>query len=29
MRDALPKLGLQARIDLTTGEVVTGTEERL
>src|SRR5829696_6550570 len=29
MRDALPKLGLQARIGLNTGEVVTGTEERL
>jgi class 3 adenylate cyclase/tetratricopeptide (TPR) repeat protein len=29
MRDALPELGLQARIGLTTGEVVTGTEERL
>src|ERR1700751_3774380 len=29
MRDALPELGVQARIGLTTGEVVTGTEERL
>jgi hypothetical protein len=29
MRDALPELGLQAPIGLTTGEVVTGTEERL
>jgi class 3 adenylate cyclase/tetratricopeptide (TPR) repeat protein len=29
MRDALPELGLQARIGVTTGEVVTGTEERL
>ena len=29
MRDALPELGLQARIGLTTGEVVTGTAERL
>src|SRR5829696_5599020 len=29
MRDALPELGLQARIGLNTGEVVTGTEERL
>jgi class 3 adenylate cyclase/tetratricopeptide (TPR) repeat protein len=29
MRDALPELGLQARIGLDTGEVVTGTEERL
>src|SRR6202162_553226 len=29
MRDALPELGIQARIGLTTGEVVTGTEERL
>jgi class 3 adenylate cyclase/tetratricopeptide (TPR) repeat protein len=29
MRDALPELELQARIGLTTGEVVTGTEERL
>jgi class 3 adenylate cyclase/tetratricopeptide (TPR) repeat protein len=29
MRDALPELRLQARIGLTTGEVVTGTEERL
>ena len=29
MRDALPELGLQARIGVNTGEVVTGTEERL
>ena len=29
MRDALPALGLQGRIGITTGEVVTGTEERL
>src|SRR6266516_2421271 len=29
MRDALPELGLQGRIGITTGEVVTGTEERL
>src|SRR5262249_58033949 len=29
MRDALPHLGVQARIGLTTGEVVAGTEERL
>src|SRR3954469_21358484 len=29
MRDALPELGLQARIGLDTGEVATGTEERL
>src|SRR4249919_920986 len=29
MRDALPELGLQGRIGVTTGEVVTGTEERL
>ena len=29
MRDAVPELGLQGRIGLTTGEVVTGTEERL
>ena len=29
MRDALPELGVQARIGLDTGEVVTGTEERL
>src|SRR5262245_36346218 len=29
MRDALPELRLQARIGLNTGEVVTGTEERL
>jgi class 3 adenylate cyclase/tetratricopeptide (TPR) repeat protein len=29
MRDALPELGVQARIGLTTGIVVTGTEERL
>jgi len=29
MRDALPELGVQGRIGVTTGEVVTGTEERL
>src|SRR5436309_1784702 len=29
MRDALPKLGLQGRIGVMTGEVVAGTEERL
>src|SRR5437667_2523914 len=29
MRDALPELGVEGRIGLTTGEVVTGTEERL
>ena len=29
MRAALPELGVQARIGVTTGEVVTGTEERL
>lgn len=29
MRDALPELGLSGRIGVTTGEVVTGTEERL
>src|SRR5947199_156713 len=29
MRDALPELGLQARIGLNSGEVVTGTAERL
>jgi class 3 adenylate cyclase/tetratricopeptide (TPR) repeat protein len=29
MRDALPALGVSARIGLNTGEVVTGTEERL
>jgi class 3 adenylate cyclase/tetratricopeptide (TPR) repeat protein len=29
MRDALPELGVQARIGIMTGEVVTGTEERL
>jgi class 3 adenylate cyclase/tetratricopeptide (TPR) repeat protein len=29
MRDALPALGVRARIGLNTGEVVTGTEERL
>src|SRR5438874_5233217 len=29
MRDALPQLGVQARIGVNTGEVVTGTEERL
>jgi class 3 adenylate cyclase/tetratricopeptide (TPR) repeat protein len=29
MRDALPALGIQGRIGLNTGEVVTGTSERL
>ena len=29
MRDALPDLGVQARIGVNTGEVVTATEERL
>jgi class 3 adenylate cyclase/tetratricopeptide (TPR) repeat protein len=29
MRAALPELGVQARIGLNTGEVVTGTQERL
>src|SRR5215813_148856 len=29
MRDALPDLGISGRIGLNTGEVVTGTEERL
>jgi class 3 adenylate cyclase/tetratricopeptide (TPR) repeat protein len=29
MRDALPELGVQARIGVNTGEVLTGTEERL
>jgi class 3 adenylate cyclase/tetratricopeptide (TPR) repeat protein len=29
MRQALPELGIQGRIGVTTGEVVTGTEERL
>ena len=29
MRDALPELGVEARIGLNTGEVLTGTEERL
>src|SRR6188508_1306268 len=29
MRDALPELGVAGRIGVTTGEVVTGTEERL
>ena len=29
MRDAFPGLGVQGRIGATTGEVVTGTEERL
>ena len=29
MRDALPELGIQARIGVNTGMVVTGTEERL
>ncbi|HSD01976.1 MAG TPA: adenylate/guanylate cyclase domain-containing protein [Gaiellales bacterium] len=29
MRDALPEMGLQGRIGVMTGEVVTGTQERL
>lgn len=29
MRDAVPELGLEARIGVMTGEVVTGTQERL
>src|SRR5215213_4717852 len=29
MRDALPELGIEGRIGVMTGEVVTGTEERL
>jgi class 3 adenylate cyclase/tetratricopeptide (TPR) repeat protein len=29
MRDSLPELGIRGRIGLNTGEVVTGTEERL
>src|SRR4051794_32815524 len=29
MRDALPDLGIEGRIGVTTGEVVSGTEERL
>ncbi|HEX9634516.1 MAG TPA: adenylate/guanylate cyclase domain-containing protein, partial [Candidatus Limnocylindria bacterium] len=29
MRDALPEFGLQGRIGVMTGEVVTGTQERL
>ena len=29
MRDALPGLGLRGRIGVNTGEVVTGTSERL
>jgi class 3 adenylate cyclase len=29
MRDALPELGIRGRIGLNTGEVVTGTSERL
>jgi len=29
MRDAFPGLGLEGRIGIATGEVVTGTEERL
>jgi len=29
MRDALPELGLEGRIGVMTGEVVTGTKERL
>ena len=29
MREAFPELGIQGRVGVTTGEVVTGTEERL
>jgi hypothetical protein len=29
MRDVFPELGIEGRIGVTTGEVVTGTEERL
>jgi class 3 adenylate cyclase len=29
MRDALPELGVEGRIGIATGEVVTGTQERL
>jgi class 3 adenylate cyclase len=29
MREAFPELGVEGRIGVTTGEVVTGTEERL
>ena len=29
MREAFPELGIQGRIGVTTGEVVTGTAERL
>ena len=29
MREALPELGIRGRIGVSTGEVVTGTEERL
>src|SRR5947209_18684619 len=29
MREAFPDLGVEGRIGVTTGEVVTGTEERL
>src|SRR6201997_868161 len=29
MRDALPELGVEGRIGVMTGEVVTGTQERL
>src|SRR6201981_2471336 len=29
MRDALPELGIAGRVGVNTGEVVTGTEERL
>src|SRR5204863_7920290 len=29
MRETFPELGVEGRIGLTTGEVVTGTEERL
>ena len=29
MREAFPELGVEGRIGVNTGEVVTGTEERL
>src|SRR5205814_731317 len=29
MRETFPELGVEGRIGLTTGEVVTGTEERM
>lgn len=29
MREALPELGVQARLGVETGEVVTGSAERL